>query len=181
MKKPPKGAIFEKMPMRKCDFLESALHRLNDDVGSYFEMLEEFNQKSDRKVGFWASLRIIMPIIEAISHVVGETPQEFMAKHLNMEVPYVTWDLFRHSLIHGDYMHHATYNGKTVGWGIAFIGVGHVVGQGHIGVDPVYLYKSLKTYLEEEVKKNDQTIVEIEIGVIYQNPKSEIINDFLKL
>lgn len=181
MKKPPKGAMFEKKKMKKAEFFEAALHRLVDDVGNYFIMLEEFNKKSARKVGFWASLRMILPIVEAVSHVAGERPQDFLKNHLGVTTGDLAWDLFRHSLIHGDYLQHAKYNTKEVGWGVAFIGVDHVIGSGHIGIDPIVLYKNLKTYLEKEVTNNDQTEVEIEIGVIYTNPRQEIIDDFAKL
>jgi hypothetical protein len=181
MKQPPKGAMFEKKKMKKVEFLEATLHRLNDDVGSYFVMLEEFNKKSTRKVGFWASLRMIMPIIEAISHVVGEKPQDFLRNHLGVTTGSLAWDLFRHSLIHGDYVQHAKYGTKEVGWGVALIGVDHVIGNGHIGIDTIVLYKKLKSYLEAEVAKGDQSEVEIEVGVIYTKPKQEIIDDFTKL
>lgn len=181
MKQPPRGATFEKMKMKKVEFLEAALHRLTDDVGSYFIMLEDFNKKSARKVGFWASIRMIMPIVEAVSHVVGETPQKFLENHLGVSTGHLAWDLFRHSLIHGDYLQHAKYGTKEVGWGVAFIGVDHVIGNGHIGIDPIVLYKKFREYLAQEVAKNDQTEVEIEVGVLYTNPKQEIIDDFAKL
>lgn len=181
MKQPPKGAVFEKRQMNKTEFLQAALNRLNDDVGTFFTLFEEHNKKHIRKVGFWASIRLLMPIIEAISHVVGEKPQDFLTNHLDIKTGYLTWDLFRHSLIHGDYLQHAKYQNKEVGWGVAFIGVGHIINEGHIGIDPIYLFKSLKKYLEIELAKNDQSLVDIEVGVIYLNPKQEIINDFGKL
>lgn len=181
MKQPPRGATFEMKKMPKCEYLQHALNRLNDEVGTYFEMLEEHNKKSERKVGFWSSIRILMPIVEAISHIVGEKPQDFMGNHLDIKTPYLVWDLFRHSLIHGDYLQHAKYQTKDVGWGVAFIGVGHIIQSQHIGIDPIYLYKKLKEYLELEVAKNDQTIIEFEVGVIYQTPRQKIIDDFDKL
>ncbi len=181
MKHAPKGAVFEKRQISKTEFLQSALNRLDDDVGTFFTLFEEHNKKNLRKVGFWASIRLLMPIIEAISHIVGEKPQDFLKNHLDVATPYLAWDLFRHSLIHGDYLQHAKYQNKEVGWGVIFIGVGHVIGHEHLGIDPIYLYKNLREYLEQEVAKNDQSIVEVEVGVIYQNPKQEIIDDFLKL
>jgi hypothetical protein len=181
MKKPPKGAIFETIEMTKVDFFQSSLNKLQDDVGTILKLLEEHNIQSARKVGFWASMRLIMPIIEAVAYVAGETPQEFLKNHLEVTAPYLTWDLFRHSLIHGDYMQHAKYQSKEVGWGIAFIGVDHVITSGHIGIDAIHLYNKLNEYLTAEVARNDQAVVKIEVGVLYQNPKQEIVDEFNKL
>lgn len=181
MEQPPRGAIFETIEMSKVDFFKASLNKLQDDVGTIFKLLEQHNKQSVRKVGFWASMRLIMPIVEAVSRVAGETPQEFLKNHLEITTPDLAWDLFRHSLIHGDYMQHARYQHKEVGWGIAFIGVGHVITSGHVGIDAIHLYKKLAEFLSDEVKKSDQTKAPIEIGVIYNNPKQTIIDDFSKL
>lgn len=181
MKRPPKGSSFETIEMSKLGFFQTSLNKLHDDVGTILRLLEEHNKRSARKVGFWASIRLIMPIIEAVAYVAGETPQEFLENHLEVTTPYLTWDLFRHSLIHGDYMQHAKYQSKEVGWGIAFIGIGHVITSGHIGIDAIHLYNKLGEYLTAEVAKNDQIKVHVEVGVIYKNPRKEIINDFAKL
>lgn len=181
MKQPPRGATFETIEMTKLEFFKAALDRLQDDVGNILKLIQEFNKKSSRKIGFWASMRLMMPIIEAISYVARETPQEFLRNHLDVETPYLTWDLFRHSLMHGDYMQHAKYKSKNVGWGIAFIGVGHVITREHIGIDAIYLYKKLVEYLISEIAKNDQNKIQIEIGVVYATPKQQIIDDFMKL
>ena len=78
-------------------------------------------------------------------------------------------------------MQHAKYQSKEVGWGIAFIGVGHVITSGHIGIDAIHLYNKLNEYLTAEVARNDQAVVKIEVGVLYQNPKQEIVDEFNKL
>lgn len=181
MKQPPKGATFVTIKMKRVDFLQSALQRLNDEVGTYFDLLDKHHELSARKVGFWSSLRMIMPIVEAVSHVVGETPQGMLGKHLDVKTPYLVWDLFRHSLVHGDVLQHATYNSKQVDWAVGLNGTSHIIENGHIGVDTKYLYIKLREYLELQVKLNDQQEVEIEIGVIYSNPKQEIADDFGKL
>lgn len=181
MKQPPRGAFFETVEMTKVDFFRASLNKLQDDVGTILELLKEHNKQSTRKIGFWASIRMIMPIIEAVAQVADEKPQEFLINHLEITTPNLTWDLFRHSLIHGDYMQHAKYQSKEIGWGIAFIGVGHIITRGHIGIDVIYLYKKLCEFLTIEVEKNDQTKVNIEVGVIYENPKQVIIDDFTKL
>lgn len=164
--------------MRRVDFLRDALTRLDDEVGMILKLIEEHNKNSVRKIGFWASLRMIMPIIEAISHVVGETPQNFLGKYLNVTTPHLAWDLFRHALMHGDYLQHGKYQSKDVSWGVLMLGQGHIIASEHIGIDVISLYKNLKEYLENEVAKNGQTIVNVEIGVVYSTPKQEIIDNF---
>ena len=181
MKRPPKGAKFETLPMKRVDFLSGALARLNDDVGTILNFIEDHNRNSERKIGFWASIRMIMPIIKAIAHVNGESPQNFLGKYLSVNTPHLAWDLFRHSLIHGDYLQHGKFQAKDVSWGVSMFGQGHVVTSGHIGVDVVTLYQKLKEYLENEITKNDSTIINVEVGVIYSTPKTEIEDDFSKL
>ena len=159
------------------------LQRLNDEVGGDYKMLDEHRTKSVREIGFWTSIRIIMPIIEAVAHVTGEKTQEFIGKHLDIETPYLMWDLFRHPLIHGDLLHHAKYKNKEVSWGVMLgnISSKHLIAKGNIMIDPRYLYKKLKEYLEKEIANNDQVIINVEVGVLYQTPKQEIITEFLKL
>lgn len=125
---------------------------------------------------------MILPVVEAVSHVAGEkTPQVFLGKYLDVKVPHLAWDLFRHSLIHGDYLYHAKYQNKDVKWSLGLNGSGHGIQNGLIHIDSIYLYERLKEYLEQEIAKNDETIIEFETGVIYQSPKQEIIDDFNKL
>ena len=181
MKHPPTGANFEMKQMKRVDFYRDALARLNDDVGTILDLIRTHNTKSERKVGFWASLRMMLPVIEAIAHIAGETPQNFMRNYLEITTPHLAWDLFRHSLIHGDYLQHGKYQSKDVSWGVLMVGQGHIIGSEHIGIDVISLYQKLKEYIEKEIPKNDQTVVNIEIGVTYTSPKIEIIDDFAKL
>lgn len=167
--------------MKKVEFLSAALARLKDDVGTILDLLDEHNRRADRKIGFWASIRMMMPIVEAISHVVDETPQEFLGNHLEIGTPNLAWDLFRHSLMHGDYLQQGKYQAKEVSWGVLLMGRGHLVGQGRIGIDVRTLYQGLVKYLDAEVAKDDQTIVNVETGVIYLRPKPAIVEDFGKL
>lgn len=181
MKRPPVGAIFEMKQMKRVDFYRDALARLNDEVGTILQLVVEHNKRSERKIGFWASLRMTLPIVEAVSHVAGETPQAFLGKYLDAKTPHLAWDLFRHSLIHGDYLQHGKYQSKDVGWGVIMMGQGHISVSGHIGIDVISLYEKLREFLEDEVANNDQTIVDVEVGVLYTTPKTQIIDDFSKL
>lgn len=188
MKKPPKSASFEMAPMKRVDFLVGVLQRLQDDVGTIMGFVDAYNKeaslKNQRTIGFWAEIRMILPIVEAVSNAMGIRPQELLGNQLNITTPYLAWDLFRHSLTHGDYLQHGTYQGKLISWGVMSIGAGHVIVSGHIGIDLPTLYKDLVTYLQQEISNNDQTMIDIEIGVKYGinvPPKQEIIDDFLRL
>lgn len=181
MKRPPKGATFETIKLKRVDFLQSVLARLNDEIGTYFELLDKHHELSARQVGFWSSLRMLMPIVEAVSHIVGESPQELLRNHLDVRTPYLVWDLFRHSLIHGDVLHSASYKGKSVDWGVGLNGFEHIIKNGNIGIDSKYLYIKLKEYLEAQIELNDQKLVDIEVGVTYSNPIQVIIDDFTKV
>ncbi len=183
MKKSPRGAIFEKIKMSRVDFLKGAVERLENEVGIYFKLLEEKKQTDPsfvRGVGFWGSIRMLMPVVEAVSYVQGVTPQELLGA-INIKTPYLVWDLFRHSLIHNDFLQHGKYQTKDVGWGVLMFGQGHIFHPQNIGIDVISLYEDLKGYLEAEIIKNDLTEVLVEVGVVYQTPKQEIIDDFNKL
>lgn len=181
MKHSPSGAVFETKDVKKAEYLQSILSRLNNEVGTYFKLLEKHHELSAREVGFWSTLRMLMPIVEAVTNVVGEKPQDFLGNHLDVKTPYLAWDLFRHSLIHGDLLQHAKYGTKEVDWGVGLNGLPHIIQDGHIGVDSKYLYLKLKEFLEVQIKKNDRTLIKVEVGVIYKKPKQEIIKDFSKL
>lgn len=172
---------FETVQMTKTQFLEGALGRLQDDVGTIFGLVETHNQSNPRQIGFWASVRMLMPIVESIAEVVGEKPWEFLENHLDVTTPSLAWQMFRHSLSHGDLMRHAEWQGKKVGWGIDLTGTGHIIKAGQLHLDMKYLYEKLVDYLKNEIAKNDQTIVDVKVGVIYQNPEPYIVNDFQKL
>lgn len=172
---------FKTLQMIKAKFLEGALERLQDDVGTILNLIETHNQSNPRQIGFWASVRMLMPIVEAIAEVVGERPREFLENHLDVTTPSLAWQMFRHSLSHGDLMRHAIWQGKKVGWGIDLTGNGHIIKVGQLHLDMKYLYDKLVDYLKSEIAKNDQTTVDVKVGVIYQNPGQYIIDDFQKL
>ena len=187
MKQPPRGARFETVKMIKVEFFSGVLGRLHNEVGIYFKLLHDKYAsdpdfaKNVGGVGFWAGIRLMMPVVESLSHTIGKSPQEFLGQDLNVPSPYLTWDLFRHALTHNDLMQHAKYQSKEVGWGISMIGQGHVTGSGHVSIDVLTLYQDLVNYLEGEIRKKDLTQIDVEVGVIYQNPRQQIIDEFDRL
>jgi len=172
---------FENQRMTRTKFLEEALARLQDDVGTILNLVVEHNRNNPRQIGFWASVRLLMPPIEAIARAVGETPWDFLRNHLEVDPSSLAWQMFRHSLTHGDLMRYVEYAGQRVTWGISMSGTGNVIGSNHIGLDVVHIYNRLVNYLNTEIAKNDQTIIDVPVGVIYQNPEQYIIDDFERL
>lgn len=188
MKQPPRSARFETTPMKRVDFISGALQRLQDDVGTILKLIDSHNYQTfsnhGRTIGYWASLRMILPIIEAVSHVMGIRPQQLLGTHLNITTPDLMWDLFRHSLTHGDTLQEGIYQGKRVTWGVGLGLGGHVINSGHIGIDVPTLYEDLINYLQQEVANSDQALVDIETGVLYGsrgNPSQHIVLDFSRL
>lgn len=188
MKQPPRSARFETTQMKRVDFISGALQRLQDDVGTILQLVDTHNYQTfsnhGRTIGYWASLRMILPIIEAVSYVMGIRPQQLLGNYLNIATPDLMWDLFRHSLTHGDVLQEGVYQGKRVTWGVGFGLGGHVIRSGHIGIDVPTLYQDFVNYLQQEVANNDQTLVNIEMGVEYGirgNPSHRIVSDFSRL
>lgn len=181
MKRLPKGAVARTTKKKRVDLYEEALGRLENEVGVILEFIREHNESSEHRIGFWASIRMIMPIVEAVSSVAGETPQEFLREHLDIPTPFLAWDLFRHSLIHGEYLRYGEYQSEKAGWGVTLKDQGHDIGSGHIYVDMVTLYRQLREFLMNEVARNDQTTVEVEVGITYSKPRQEILDDFSRL
>lgn len=181
MKQSPKGATFKTTKMPRVEFLRGVLGRLDNEAGIYFALLQEKHENSPGMipyVGFWAGIRLLMPVIESVAHILGKTPQWFMGKHLNLKTPYLVWDIYRHSLTHNNLMQHARYGTKTTGWSIGMNGQGHFAKLGTVHVDIISLYQDLQKYLEEEIVKNDQILIDLETGIIYQKPKQEMIDEF---
>lgn len=188
MKTPPRSGRFKTMQIKRVDFLINTHQRLRDDVGTILKLIDSHNlgtfERNDRSIGYWASLRMILPIIEAVAHVMGTRPQQLLGRHLHIATPNLMWDLFRHSLTHGDILQEGTYKGKNVTWGTGFGMGGHVTSSGYIGIDITVLYEDLASYLQQEIANNDQTMVEVETGVEYGvtgEPKDAIISEFSKL
>lgn len=185
MNRQPKSARIIKTQMKRVDFISGVLRRFQDDVGTILQLIEAHNYQTfsnkGRTIGYWASLRMILPIIEAVSQAIGIRPQQLLGDHLNVKTPDLMWDLFRHSLTHGDTIREGVYRGKHVIWGIGF-GLGsHNIISGSIGIDVPTLYQDFVTYLQKEVANNDQTLVDIETGVEYGikgDPSQGIVSDF---
>lgn len=169
----------------KITYLKDIRGRLRDDVGTVLEYLNVHNRQAlrhkERIIGFWSSLRMLMPVVEAVAKACGMKPWELLSKHLEVDAPSLAWQMFRHSLTHGDLIGYVKYRSKVIRWGVSMSGVKHEIGNGKIYLDVYTLYDKLVEYLNTEIAKNDQTIIEVAVGVNYIKPKQYILDDLNKL
>jgi hypothetical protein len=182
MTRPQAQFILETTTFTKVKYLQEVLERLQNEVGIPLNAIVAHNNSHDRKVGFWAGFRLLMPVVETVARVAEVEPWSFLRNHLDVKAASLSWQIFRHSLIHGDLLRSVKYNSKEVGWG-ALIGspVGHIITSDQIGLDIIHLYNKLVQYLENEIAKNDNSTVEIETSINYTNPEQYIIDDFYEL
>lgn len=172
--------VYETQKFTRVQYLKDVLGRLGE-VGIFFDCLNEHNSKHAGKTGFWSAIRVLMPVIESVAIAMNKKPWELLEDDLDVSAGSLAWQMFRHSLIHGDLLRHASYKTQKVGWGVMLMGQGHIIKKGHIGIDAISLYEKLVSFLEAEIAKNDQTIIDINVGIHYTNPEQYIIDDFNKL
>ena len=164
--------------IERVEYLKEILKRLNDDVGTCLKLIKDHNQKNSRKIGYWISIRIIMPIVETISRTLGIKTEELL-KNMGIDTPYLMWDMFRNSLMHSDQLSSARYeNIIEIGWSLSIESFDCFTSKDHIHFDASDFLNKLRKILEDEIKKNDRTIIKIPTTIRYKDPDKEIINEF---
>ncbi len=185
MLQPPSGARFETEMMSKKLFLADVLGRLKNDVGTYLDFVIKRGTATGVGVGFWGSVRLLMPVIEAVCNAYPQYKQKqanFLANELGVAAPNLVWTIFRHSLIHNDIIQYGAYNGITTSWSLMMFGRDHTIKQQQIGLDTLKLYNDLVSFLEREVAAcNDTDEVEVIRGVVWSKPSQQISDDFTYL
>lgn len=176
-----KQFIYETQKFARVDYLTGVLGRLEAEVGTVFECFKHRNTQEVGKTGFWTGIRLLMPIVESVAKTLNKKPWELLEDDLGIKTGSLVWQMFRHSLIHGDLLNHSKYGVQAVGWGIMMMGQGHIIGHNHIGIDLFTLYERLVEYLKLEIAKGDRTIIEVKVGVNYINPPQHIIDEFTNL
>lgn len=170
------------------DQLNSIKKRLENEAGSYVEMLHVRNQ-TEPQVGFFSMVRLIMPVIEHIGKVIYGNKSHSkikLLKELGIEYPVLVWEMYRHSLIHNDEMRQITIGNQTVSWFISLRNADHYyeyyknkVRNARTGkllpkpiiihLDMFTLYDSLHEFLTNQISEVSPTKkVEIETEVVYK-------------
>lgn len=181
----------KKIKVKKRVFLKRVKKRLEDEVGIYFDLLFEAQSKDTDfpKVGFWAGIRLLMPVIDSLSSVLYRKSKQdprpksvrFMEKHLDIEYPYLVWEIYRHSLLHTDEMRGASYKNNKVTWGLSIGLNNHIFSNGHINIDVIKLYNSILNYLEKEISKNPETSVYVENHVKFIEVPNDLEREFKEI
>lgn len=176
LKKQPGGATYIVKTLPRKEYLQSVLNRLKDDVGPIIECIEERNKTTEKKIGFFPMVRIMMPVIEAVASSEGRLPQELM-KDLGMTLPYTEWNAYRDILMHNDEF--AVLSVEDLGLQVAIFltsegeqEISDFLAEDGRNIDPFRLHRLLVEYLETKIKEtSEDAIVEI-IGELHYDSNS---------
>jgi hypothetical protein len=179
MLRAPKGATFEKMKMGKKTYLVGVLGRLENDVGTYLECVSIKNEETGVGIGFWGSLRLLMPVVEALANTYEVKPETILKDNLNVKTPKLVWVMYRHTLAHNDLPQHGRYGTTEATWGVSMFGSNHIIQNEVVSIDVAKLYKDLVAFLKNEIRNsNDDEKVDVITGVVWTNPDAGTATEF---
>lgn len=175
---------YTKMPKRV--YLEGVRDRLINDVGTYYQKIDEEGSRGNM-VGFWGSARLIFPVIEAVAKTIyrqrGLQDKRIvkLLSLLGIHYPNLVWQMYRHSLSHSDHLVHVEKGDKTISWSITAsaggISTGHIFGLGVIHIDTRRLYEDFINFLNSEIDSST-TNVYVKTGIkINSRYQGEIISE----
>lgn len=165
--------------VKRSDFLKSVKQRLNNEVNPYFSCILGIQPDTGAVVGFWALVRMIFPVIEALSAGL-KTDLSILLVELGIEYPNITWEIYRHSLMHRDTLRYIKYKNQHVGWVIG-IGQSHAVAKGNVSLDLEDLYSKLIEYIDKQISSSGDEEIEFETGLELQNPYLALERELDKL
>ncbi len=134
--------------------------------------------------GNWASIRMMAPIIEAISG--GKiSRRNKILQEIGIPYPNLFWLMYRNGLIHNDNSPLSVeMGGKNIGWGFAWNGnvAAQVINHSHYMIDPGALFNNLKIWLENKINEGyDVSIKETVLISINSKIDSVYKQEFEKL
>ncbi len=145
-----KKYLYQKV--NKVEFLSNVRLRLKNDVFPYLELVKKIHKETGTGVGFWALARMIFPPIEAVANAIYRKENKTkILKELDIEYPFLAWDMFRHNLMHNDEMISASYRNKKVEWSVT-IGGGHSAKDRVLKIDVSKLLHDFDNFLEKQIK-----------------------------
>ena len=89
----------------EVDYLQALLamqHRLKSEVEYIFKTIAKYNEDSTSKIGLFSLVRILMPVVDALSTVEGVEPEVLLERLNTLSAPNLTWSLYRDLLLHND-------------------------------------------------------------------------------
>lgn len=94
--------------------------RLINEAGTYIEAILNHNKTHNYEVGFFGSVRVIVPIIDHLTFIIyrdrSRKSRNKLLKDLGIKYPELVWHIFRHSLIHGDVPCQITMGKQVITW-----------------------------------------------------------------
>lgn len=154
-KKPPIKR-HKSIRVKKTKYLNDVKNRLNDDILPYLSTVNSVYKKTGKGIGFWALTRMIFPVIESVANTIYRDKSLLikrarLLRNLYIEYPFLTWEMFRNTLIHNDEMTVAYYKGKKVIWSLS-IGDGHKWEKGILQIDLSKLLTDFINFLDVQSK-----------------------------
>lgn len=136
-----------------------------------------------RQIGYWAMIRLLMPVVEATGEVVypgAKNPGSKVLHELGVPYPEIAWRLFRHCLLHGDELVQVIHDQSEqhAGWTISF-GGNHDKKKLNVCIDVDKLYNDLFTFLDEKAKITPE-YEEVELRAVRISDKEQSKNALLK-
>jgi len=163
--------------VKQHTFVADILDRLRSDVGTYIDLTRQMRLQG-RGVGFWAGVRLLMPVVETLADIYYPHNDRskvvlFLRERCCIKTPNLIWLMYRNSLIHGDIPRTLKINGKQVSWKISFEGK-ITAKDSIINLDVTDLYNRVENFLVEELKKELPILIERQEGTEITNPTNEI-------
>ena len=166
----------------KKKYLLDMRGRLEDEIYPLLRCCWEIAGK--RQIGFWAMIRLLMPVVETAGGVVypeAKNPGSMVLREMGVPYPEIAWRLFRHNLLHGDELVQVIHDESEqhAGWSISF-GGGHTREHLKVCIDVDQLYYDLLGFLEEK-SKNVPEHEEVELRAVRISDQEQAKNESLRI
>lgn len=153
---------------KRATMAATILKRINEE---YEPILKFLMATSEPPIGFWTSVRMIMPVVETASKLGETTPSKLLEK-LNVPKPEIAWAMFRDGLSHGEIPFEIEdVDGQKYAWSISFSTRHDLTKASNpisITIGMPKLLADLKSYLESFLGDEEKEI-SIQTGAKFEN------------
>lgn len=187
-KRQPAGATYKTKKVIYKPYLQDVKNRLENEVGFLVQKLDERNTQEPH-IGFFAMVRVLMPIVETVAASEGREPQSLLAD-LGLGAPHVAWNLYRDIFLHNDELAIAAVGSLGIQSGIIFTppddeDLADKLTADGLNFDPFRTYRRLVGYLDTKLKaleenKEVDIIESIEYDLDSTNPEVQKIVEEIK-
>lgn len=134
-------------------------------------------------VGNWASMRMLAPVIEAVSKN-NTNKRNKLLREIGINYPVIFWTMYRHGLMHNDSMPQSVQLGdESIGWGFNWEQKEAAVVVGNCySLNPAIIFDNLVSWLRMQLLNNthlkDELLQGSELVVIKPEKVSTIKAEF---